>query len=240
MPTIHISAEKEDIKKTVLMPGGPLRAKYIAENFLDEFYQVNHTRGMLAYTGKYKGKEITVFAHGMGCPSIGIYAYELFHFYGVETIIRMGTSGANQKDLDLLDIVIADDSYCYSNFPKLFFEDDSFNFKASKSLNDKIESLAKEKNLSFRRGSIITGDIFDVYIEDKKRLDALYQKAEGALAVEMEAAALFAIAKHLKKRATCLLSVVDSPYKKEEVSSEKRETALNDMIYLALDTAHNL
>lgn len=240
MPTIHISAKKEDIKKIVLMPGDPLRAKYIAEKFLEDFYQVNHTRGMLAYTGKYKGKEITVFAHGMGCPSIGIYAYELFHFYDVDTIIRIGTSGANTKELDLLDIVIADASYCYSNFPKLFFEDDAFLFPASNTLNDQIEELAKEKNISYQRGKIITGDIFDVYIDDKKRLSSLYEKAEGALAVEMEAAALFALAKHLGKRATCLLSVVDSPYKTQEVSSKERETALDDMIKLALDTAHNL
>lgn len=240
MATIHISADKKDIKKVVLMPGDPLRAKYIAENFLTDSYQVNHTRGMLAYTGKYKDKEVTVFAHGMGCPSIGIYAYELYKFYDVDTIIRIGTSGANTPSLNLLDIVIADAAYSYSNFPKMLFDDDSREYQADKTLNNILENLAIEKNLSYKRGRIITGDVFDVYIEDKKRLEELYKEAGETLAVEMEAAALFAIAKHLKKRATCVLSVVDSPYKKEEVSSKTRETALNDMIKLALDTAHNL
>lgn len=240
MSTIHISAEKEDIKKIVLMPGDPLRAKYIAEKFLDDFYQVNHTRGMLAYTGKYKGKDITVFASGMGCPSMGIYAYELYQFYDVETIIRIGTSGANTASLDLLDIVIADASYSYSNFPSLFFDDDSSLFFSDKDLNEQLEEMALKKKLSYKRGKIITGDIFDVYLDDKERLAKMYEKAGETLAVEMEAAALFSLAKHLNRRATCLLSVVDSPFKDEVVSSEMREKSLDKMIELALDTAHNL
>ncbi len=240
MSTIHISAEKEDIKKIVLMPGDPLRAKYIAEKFLDDYYQVNHTRGMLAYTGKYKGVDVTVFASGMGCPSMGIYAYELYQFYDVDTIIRIGTSGANTSELELLDVVIADSSYSYSNFPALFFDDDSSLFFADCELNDRIEELALKKKISYKRGRIITGDIFDVYLEDKERLHMLYEKAGDAYAVEMEAAALFSIAKHLNRRATCLLSVVDSPFKKEVVSSESREKSLDGMIELALDIAHNL
>lgn len=240
MSTIHISAEKKDIKKIVLMPGDPLRAKYIAENFLTDYKQVNHTRGMLAYTGKYKDKEVTIFAHGMGCPSMGIYAYELYKFYDVDTIIRIGTSGANTPDLDLLDIIIADTAYSYSNFPKMLFDDNAREFSADRSINEQLEKEAEEKNLSYKRGKIITGDVFDVYIEDKKRLEKLYEEAGESLAVEMEAAALFALAKHLNKKAACILSIVDSPYKKEEITSSMRETALNDMIKLALDTAHNL
>lgn len=240
MATVHMDAKKEDIKKVVLMPGDPLRAKYIAENFLEDYYQVNHTRGMLAYTGKYRNKEVTVFASGMGCPSMGIYAYELYKFYDVETIIRIGTSGAISNELNLLDIIIADSSCDFSNFQELFFQDSSEEFFATKGLNDKLEKSAKEKNLSYRRGRIATVDVFDVYVENKEYINSLYEKAGSPLAAEMEASALFAIAKHLNKQATCLLSVVDSPYRNEEISSSDRETALNDMITLALDTVHNL
>lgn len=240
MSTVHMDAKKEDIKKVVLMPGDPLRAKYIAEKFLTDFRQVNHTRGMLAYTGWYHGVEITVFASGMGCPSMGIYAYELYKFYDVDTIIRIGTSGAISKELELLDIIIADSSCDFSNFQELFFQDQSSEFFATKELNDQLEYLAKQKNISYRRGKIATVDVFDVYVENKDYINSLYEKAGSPLAAEMEASALFAIAKYLNKQATCLLSVVDSPYKNEEISSSDRETALDDMIILALDMAHNL
>lgn len=240
MGTVHIDAKKEDVKKIVLMPGDPLRAKYIAEHFLEDAYQINHTRGMLAYTGKYQEKEITVFASGMGCPSMGIYAYELYKFYDVDTIVRIGTSGAISKDLNLLDVIIADSSYDFSNFPELLFKDSSFEFFATKSINDKLEELAQNRDISYKRGKVATVDVFDVYVEDKEYLKSLYQQGENLLAAEMESSALFAIAKHLKKSATCLLTVVDSPYKKEEISSKTREVALDDMIRLALDITHNL
>ncbi len=240
MSTVHIDAKKEDIKKIVLMPGDPLRAKYIAENFLSEYYQVNHTRGMLAYTGKYEGVDVTVFASGMGCASMGIYAYELYQFYDVETIIRIGTSGAISKDLELLDIIIADSSYEFSHFSNLFFQDDSQQFFATKALNDQLEETAKKKGFSYLRGDIATVDVFDPYVENKDYIQSLYQNIGNLLASEMEASALFSIAKHLGRNATCLLSVVDSPYQTIKISREDREKALNNMIQLALDTIHNL
>lgn len=240
MSTIHIDAKKEDVKKIVLMPGDPLRAKYIAENFLEDAYQINHTRGMLAYTGKYLGKDVTVFASGMGCPSMGIYAYELYKFYEVDVIVRIGTCGAISKELNLLDIIIADSSCDFSNLPELLFQDSSFEFFATNAINNKLEKLAKERNFSYKRGKVATVDAFDAYVKDKKFLKTLYERSGNPLATEMESSALFAIAKHLNKSAACLLSVTDSPFKKEEISSEMRESALGDMISLALDMTHNL
>ncbi len=237
---IHIDAKEEDIKKTVIVAGDPLRVKYIAEHFLEESYPISHTRGMIGYTGKYKGKEITIFPHGMGCPSMGIYAYELYHFYHVDTIIRVGTCGANQKDIQLLDLVIADSSYCLSNFPKLFFDDNELEFFGTENLNNCMEKIAIDHKISYHRGKIMTNDIFDVYAQDQLYQKKLQEKFSDSLATEMEAASLFALAKHLKKQAACLLTVVDSPYIHEYISSEKREKSLNQMIEIALEMAHNL
>lgn len=233
--TAHIESKKEDIAKTVIMPGDPLRAKYIADNFLEDARLVNNVRGMLAYTGKYKGKELTVFASGMGIPSMGIYAYELYKFYDVETIIRVGTAGANKEEVKLLDIIIADSAYTLSSYPKLFFDDEERVYESSKDLNDQIEQLAISKKLSYKRGNIITSDVFDVYV-DKEKYYANYPKDLDTLASEMEAAALFSIAKHLNKKATAIITVVDSRFVDEEVSSDDRQTKLNDMILLALDS----
>lgn len=233
--TAHIESKKEDIAKTVIMPGDPLRAKYIAENFLTEVREVNNVRGMLGFTGKYNGKELTVFASGMGMPSMGIYAYELYHFYDVEKIIRIGTAGANKEGVNILDIVIADSAYTLSVYPKLFFDDLEKEYFASSELNNKLEEQAKLKNLSYQRGRIITSDVFDVYL-DKAKYFANYPEDLDTLASEMETAALFAIAKHLNKEAASVLTVVDSPYSNVEISSSDRETKLNDMIKLVLDS----
>lgn len=233
--TAHIESKKEDIAKTVIMPGDPLRAKYIAENFLTEVREVNNVRGMLGFTGKYNGKELTVFASGMGMPSMGIYAYELYHFYDVERIIRIGTAGANKEGVNILDIVIADSAYTLSVYPKLFFDDLEKEYFASSELNNKLEEQAKLKNLSYQRGRIITSDVFDVYL-DKAKYFANYPEDLDTLASEMETAALFAIAKHLNKEAASVLTVVDSPYSNVEISSSDRETKLNDMIKLVLDS----
>lgn len=233
MPTPHIESKKENIAKTVIMPGDPLRAKYIAEKYLQDAKCVNNIRGMLGYTGYYKGKKITVFASGMGCASIGIYAYELYKFYDVDNIIRIGSCGANVETIEVLDVIIAKNAYTLSSYPKLFFDDDRKLFSADKTLTDLLEQKALEKNISYHKGDIITSDIFDVYIEDKEKYFSNYPIP--TLASEMEAAALFAIADNMNKKAAAVLTVVDSAFTKEEVPAKDRQNSLDNMISLALD-----
>ena len=235
MATAHIEANKEDIAKTVLMPGDPLRAKYIADNYLTDVRLVNSVRNMYGFTGKYKGKEVTVFASGMGIASMGIYSYELFKFYDVENIIRIGTCGANQKDIKLLDVILADSAYSLSTFAKLFNDDDSKIMYASKELNQKIEDAALSNNINIKKGMIITGDVFDVYV-DKEKYYSHYPKELETLACEMEAFSLFFMAKILNKKASCLLTVVDSQYDDRQISSEDRQNSLNEMIKIALES----
>ncbi len=232
--TAHIESKKEDIAKKVIMPGDPLRAKYLAENFLDNYKQVNSIRGMLAYTGYYNNEKITVFASGMGGPSIGIYAYELFKFYGVETIIRIGTCGSALEEVKLKELVIATSSYTLSSYPKLFFDDDEKDFESSEVINKKIALVAKNEGLSIHEGKIITSDIFDPYV-DKERYLSLYPN-DKYLAYEMEAAILFCLAKHLQKQAACILTVVDYEFDNSSLSSEEREKSLNAMIKVSLET----
>ena len=236
MPTPHINAKEEDIAKLVLMPGDPLRAKYIAENFLEDAKLVNTTRNMFAYTGTYKGKRVTVFSHGMGIPSVGIYAYELFKFYGVEKAIRIGTCGTNNRDIKLQDVVLADSSYSISTFPKQFGGETDTEYASSKELTDDIENTAKELNISINRGRILTSDVFDVYVDDHDKFLSNFPNPEEFLAVEMESFCLFYLAQKLHRDAACLLTVVDSPYDKRVVTSEDREKSLNDMIKVALET----
>lgn len=235
MATAHIESRKEDIAKVVLMPGDPMRAKYIADNFLENVRCVNQVRGMLGFTGTYKEKEITVFASGMGCPSIGIYAYELYKFYDVEKIIRIGTCGSNYPDVKLLDVILADSSYSLSVFPRLFDGDMDKEFFATKSLNDKIYSVAKIMNIPVVRGEIITSDVFDVYVDFEKYIKN-YPDSRKFLGCEMESFVLYYLAHKMNREASCLLTVVDSHFDKRTISSEDRETSLNDMIILALES----
>lgn len=235
MATPHIEAQEGEIAKTVIMPGDPLRAKYIADNFLEDVKLVNKVRNILAYTGKYKGKEFTVFASGMGIPSIGIYSYELFTFYNVEKIIRIGTCGANREDIKLFDVILADSAYSLSTFAYLFDGTEDKVMYADSEINNKIETTANETNISLKRGTIITSDVFNVYVDNEKYM-AKYPSNLNSLASEMESFGLFFIAKKLNKKASCLLTVVDSPYDKRIVSSEDRQNSLNTMIKLALDS----
>lgn len=235
MATPHIEAQEGEIAKTVIMPGDPLRAKYIADNFLEDVKLVNKVRNILAYTGKYKGKEFTVFASGMGIPSIGIYSYELFTFYNVEKIIRIGTCGANREDIKLFDVILADSAYSLSTFAYLFDGTEDKVMYADSEINNKIETTANETNISLKRGTIITSDVFNVYVDNEKYM-AKYPSNLNSLASEMESFGLFFIAKKLNKKASCLLTVVDSPYDKRIVSSEDRQSSLNTMIKLALDS----
>ena len=234
---IHCNAKKEDITKTVLMPGDPLRAKYIAENFLENARLVNTVRNMFAYTGTYKGKEITVFSHGMGMASMGIYCYELYKFYDVENIIRIGSCGAYSEDLNIFDTILVDKSYTEGNFAYEWNEKDCHLIESSKFLNEIIEDTANEINIPYIKGNTLCSDCFDGYLESIPNLIKRFPKELNIIGAEMEAFALFYMAHYLCRQASCLLTVVDSHYKKQEISSEEREKSLNNMITLALESA---
>lgn len=236
MATPHIESKLEDIAEVVLMPGDPLRAKYIAENFLTDYKLINTVRNMFGYTGYYKGKRVTVFASGMGVPSIGIYSYELYKFYHVEKIIRIGTSGSFHKDVKLLDVVLSTGAYCKSYFDQLLDNQDINYIEASHNLNDKIKKVADDAHIPLKIGKTITSDVFDLYTDSEDVFRTNFP-GDDYLAVEMEAFGLFYIAKKLGREASCLMTVVDSFYDKRSLSSEERETSLNQMIELALDTA---
>lgn len=235
MATPHIGCEKGDIAETVLMPGDPLRAKYIAENFLDDVKLVNEVRNMLGYTGTYKGKTITVFASGMGIPSIGIYSYELYKYYDVKQIIRIGTCGSFNQNIKLLDVILSSGAYCKSYFDQLLDGVDVDFIQSSSELNRKIMNAAKIKGLDLKYGKTITSDVFDLYCDDEEKFRSNYPDMDF-LSVEMEAFGLFYIANKLGKEASCLMTVVDSLFDKRSLTSEDREKSLNDMIIMALDS----
>lgn len=235
--TAHNNAKVGDIAKTVLLPGDPLRAKYIAENFLEDYRLVNDVRNMYAYTGTYKGKEITVMASGMGMPSAGIYVYELYKFYGVESIIRIGSAGAYIDDLNLLDVVLVNGSYTEGNFAYNMNNLDEHFVLASSELNNKIMETAKNNNQELVVCNTACTEVFDPYIEDVNIFVNRFPKEYNIKAAEMEAFAVFYVAKTLNKKAACLLTVVDSLIKKESLTSEQRQKSLNDMIKLALDSS---
>mgnify|MGYP000268937983 CR=1 FL=1 len=237
MSTPHNQANKGDIAKTVLMPGDPLRAKYLAETYLENVKQFNATRSMFGYTGTYKGKEVSIMGSGMGMPSIGIYSYELFHFYDVENIIRIGSCGAYSEDLNIFDTILVDKSYTEGNFAYEWNEKDCHLIESSEFLNEIIESTAKEINIPYIKGNTLCSDCFDGYLESIPNLIKRFPKELNIIGAEMEAFALFYMAHYLGRQASCLLTVVDSHYKKQEISSEERENSLNNMITLALESA---
>ena len=235
MATPHIGCEKEDIAEVVLMPGDPLRAKYIAENFLDDYKLVNEVRNMFGYTGYYKGKRVTVFASGMGIPSIGIYSYELYKYYGVENIIRIGTCGSFNEDVKLLDVILSSGAYCKSYFDQLLDGVDVDFIQSSDTLNRKIINAAKVRGLDLKYGKTITSDVFDLYCDDEEKFRSNFPNM-SFLAVEMEAFGLFYVAKKLGKEASCLMTCVDSLFDKRSLTSEDREKSLNNMIEMALES----
>lgn len=240
MPTPHNNANIDDIANIVIMPGDPLRAKYIAENFLDSFKLVNDVRGMYAYTGFYKEKRLTVMASGMGIPSMGIYSYELYHFYNVDYIIRIGTCGAFIKDLDLLDIILVDKSYTESNYALSFDNKNIHLANSSSELNEIIKTQAEKSNIKYFEGSTLCNECFDPYIPDIKTMLDRIPKDIVISGCEMEAFALFYNAKREGKHASCLLNVVDCLTNKASLSSSQRQNGLNTMIRLALDSTLNL
>ena len=235
MPTAHIESKLEDIAPIVLMPGDPLRAKYIAENFLENAKLINKVRNMFGYTGTYKGKRVTVFASGMGIPSIGIYSYELYKFYNVEKIIRIGSCGSFDKDVKMLDVILSTGAYCKSHFDELFDGVDIDFIQSSDELNRDIMNTAKKKSIDLKVGKTITSDVFDPYCDDKERFRDNFPDMKF-LGVEMEAFGLFYMARKLNKEAACLMTVVDSLYDKRSLTSEEREKSLDDMIILALES----
>ena len=237
MSTPHNEANIGDIAKTVIMPGDPLRAKYIAENFLESAKLVNQVRGMYAYTGNYNKKLITIMASGMGMPSMGIYAYELYKFYNVENIIRIGSCGAYKPDLKLFDIILADKVFSESSFALTLNNDNCHIIESNEELNSIIEKTANANNINIVKGNTICTDCFDLYMTDINKFFERIPNDFNPLSAEMEAFSLFYIAKMLNKKASCLMSVVDSKYIKEVASTTERQIGLNNMIKLALESA---
>lgn len=236
MSTPHNEAPKGAYAKTVIMPGDPLRAKYIAENFLENAKQINTIRGIYAYTGTYKEKEISVMASGMGMPSIGIYSYELYKFYDVENIIRIGSCGGYDPNLKLFDIILSDQVYSESNFALTLNNEDCHLVSASNELNTTIENTAINTQTKIIKGNTICSDCFDIYMTDVNKFLERVPENFNPISAEMEAFALFYIAKILNKKAACLMSVVDSKYIKKIATPEERQTGLNNMIKLALES----
>lgn len=231
----HIESKLEDISSVVLIPGDPKRCEYIARKFLANSKIVNNVRGMTAYTGFYKSKKITVFPSGMGCPSMGIYSYELFKEYNVDTIIRIGTMGG-YTDLKLKDIVLVDNSITNSNYGKYLCNYPNININGDMELNNIILNTSKELGLNIYNGNIYSSDVFYEQNNDFKEKVAKY----NVLGVEMESFALFTNAKLLNKKAATLLMVSDSFIYPDKLSSLEREQGLDNLITLALETSLKL
>ena len=232
VPTPHINAKVGDFAKTVLMPGDPLRAKFIAENFLTDAVLVNNVRGIHSYTGTYNGKRVSVMASGMGMPSIGIYSYELFNFFDVDNIIRIGSAGAISTDLKLRDIVIAMSASYNSSYAKQFDLPGTYAPTASYSLLKKAVDEAEKMGLSYKVGNILSNDLF--YDDSMRTLE--WQKM-GVLAVEMESAALYMNAARAKKNALCICTISDCLFSDDACTAEERQNSFTQMMRLALEIA---
>lgn len=241
-PTAHINAKPEDFAKTVLMPGDPLRSKFIAENFLTEIKLVNNVRGVQGYTGKYKGKDVSVMASGMGMPSMGIYSYELFNFFDVENIIRVGSAGSINKDVKVRDIVLGMGACTNSSFQNQFRLNISFAPICSYPLLKKCSDIADKLKIAYHVGNLISSDTFyddDFNLKDEEKNASLWGKM-GILAVEMEAAALYMNAARSNKNALAICTISDHLITKEETTAQERENSFTDMIELSLETAISL
>lgn len=231
MSTPHNAANKGDIAKTVLMPGDPLRAKYIADTYLENVKCFNTVRNMFGYTGTCKGKEISVMGGGMGMPSMGIYSYELYNFYDVESIIRIGSAGAFQDDVNVMDVVIGMGACTNSNYASQYDLPGTFAPIADFELLEKAVNIARKQGTNVKVGNILSSDTF---YNDDNRVNGKWLKM-GVLAVEMEAAALYMNAARAGKKALCILTISDHLYKAEALSAEERQTGFNKMMEIALD-----
>ena len=234
MATPHISAEKGDFAKTVLMPGDPLRAKFIADTFLQDVRQVTGVRGMLGFTGTYEGRPISVMGSGMGMPSIGIYSYELFKFYDVDNIIRIGSAGALRDDRKLMDIVAGQGACTDSNYAHQFELNGTFAPIADYTLLSTAVEAAKEHGVDMKVGNILSGDNF--YAPAGNDSNDKWRDM-GVMAVEMEAAGLYMNAARAGKRALCICTISDHIYRAEALSAEERQLSFTQMMEIALDTA---
>ena len=232
MPTPHNSAKPGDFAKTVLMPGDPLRAKFIADTFLEDAKLVNNVRGIHGYTGTYRGVPVSVMASGMGMPSIGIYAHELFSQYGVENIIRVGSAGAISDKLKLRDVVAGQGSCTDSNFARQYGLPGTFAPIASFQLLETAVAAAREMGVEMPVGNLLSSDVFYDASESTMKWAKM-----GVLAVEMESAALYMTAAYLGKRALAICSISDSIVTGEELPAEERQTTFTAMMKIALETA---
>lgn len=235
-PTPHINASPEDFTKTVLMPGDPLRSKFIAENFLDDARLVNNVRGVQGYTGKYEGKPVTVMASGMGMPSIGIYSYELYNFFGVENIIRIGSTGSINEDVKVRDIVFALGASTNSNYARQFELPGVFAPIADFGLLKKAVDNAEMLGASYHVGNVLSSDTFyDAQDDANDRWIKM-----GVLCIEMETAALYMNAAKAHKKALGMFTVSDHILTGEALSAEERQTSFRQMMEIALKTAAEL
>ncbi len=233
IPTIHINiSDKNKIAKTVIMPGDPLRAKFIVENFFDEYELVTSTRNMLGYTGLYKGKKYSVIGSGMGMASIGIYAYELYKYYDVDNIIRIGSAGGIGDDVTLMDVVVVDSAYSDTVFAKVSFENDDSIIESTAELTNELIASARELDKKIVVGRVSSSDA--LY---KSNVEAFYEKVlyNKCIATEMEAFGLFACAKYFNKSAACLVTIAGHPNQKTRLSSFEREQGFIEMINIVLN-----
>ncbi len=230
IPTPHNNAKKGDIAKKVLMPGDPLRAKYIAETYLEDPVCFTTVRNMFGYTGTYKGEKVSVMGSGMGMPSMGIYSYELYNFYDVEKIIRIGSAGALQDDVNVMDVVIAMSACTDSNFAGQYHLPGTFAPTASYSLLERAVEVAKEQGTPVRVGTVVSADAF--YNDDPESAKAW--RKMGVLCTEMECAALFMNAARAGKEALGILTISDHIFRDEAISAEERQTSFNKMMEIAL------
>ena len=233
IPTPHNNAKAGDFAKTVLMPGDPLRAKYIAETYLENPRQVNAVRNMFGYTGTYKGKEVSVMGAGMGMPSIGIYSYELFNFYDVDQIIRIGSAGGFQDNIKLMDVVIAMGACTDSNFAYQYGLPGTFAPIADYGLLSRAVEIAKGQGTNVIVGNVLSTDIFYNTMSNANDL----WKNMGVLAVEMEAAGLYMNAAKAGKKALCMLTISDHVYTGEALDAEERQLGFGKMMEIALELA---
>lgn len=233
IPTPHIAAKEGDFAKTVLMPGDPLRAKFIAETFLTDAVLVNHVRGVNGYTGYYNGKRVSVMASGMGIPSMGIYSYELFNFYDIDNIIRIGTAGSIHPDLKIRNVVLAMGACTDSNYGAQYELPGTFAPIASFELLRKAVKVIEEMgNIGYKVGNVVSSDVF----YSDRQTTAAWQKM-GALAIEMESAALYMNAARAGKNALTICTISDSLVTGEVTTAEERQTSFDDMMKIALEIA---
>lgn len=232
IPTPHISCKKEDLAETIIMPGDPLRSQMIANTFLENPTLVNNVRGVQGYTGYYKGKKVTVMASGMGNPSMGIYSYELFKFYNVKKIIRIGSIGAMREDIKIKDIILAKDIYTSSNYNNFYKENGEGFITGDFKCIKECEKYLKKSKINYHVGNILCSDTF--YSDEDEVAKA---KKLGLLGVEMESTALYLNAKRTSKEAMVICTVSNNIITGEETSSEERQNAFKDMVKLALELA---